>query len=165
VKKYNSRQWAMSAAGAAAFVAIAVLFVPAWYTVVTPEFMGHGGTKTFHGTDEPVPGAGAYKGVWILVLSALAAACAASSLSPYVKKDTVNLLLGASAALYAIAAILAVTDATRELPTGTLPGFSAQRGFGPWSAALMAGLGAFFAAYTIKTRREEGAPAAAGGGI
>ena len=55
MKRYDSRQWTMSAAGAALFVLVSVVAYPPWWTI---------GSDVIHGTARP------FFGGWIIALSA-----------------------------------------------------------------------------------------------
>ena len=159
MKQYTSRQWALGAAAAGIMILIAVVATP-WYSVsmTLPSFPGigdvpgfSGGTKSqsLHGTDEP------FLGVWDIVLGILAAAAAAGAVIMAANANTTKAMLGASAALYLVVAVLGIVDGTRNLETGTFMGGSASKGIGPWSVTFMAVCGVIMAAYAIVMLNKE----------
>jgi hypothetical protein len=140
MKRYGARQWGLAAAVAAIFVLLAVVAFPPYYSVVSP----FGGMQTVHGTSEP------FNGTWTLVLAIAAGLASVVGALAAMPAQNRRLAFGAAALLYVVAAVLALTDVTRDMPTMTGPGFSMSKGLGPVSALMMSLLGAIAAGMAAK---------------
>ena len=154
MKRYTAKQWGLAAAAGALFVLIAVVAIPYYIVTTAMPFVGGAETQSVKGTSDP------FNGTWTLVLGLAGGLAASAGVFASMGAQNRRLIYGASALLYGVAAILAITDVTRDLPTASGLGFSASRGVGPYSALTMSLLSLIAAAMAAKESGAGGAGSA-----